>query len=245
MATGNPIWLSYISNKAVDFSNNFLMSFNAELGDQYSFLLGIHGTGKPSTQASISSFTSSVQRVMMATNDINNIGLGGEYEVVGNYIAKKTKDNTNFFGLKVWVYEKMKKVYEEVKDISGYDRNNEDYTIQYNTLYTFIPNKYVILSDGRVGLNYKDFPASMFYFYKSGVRNAAYYYTDDTFRKDNKFRLMMSHTGRIMTLSTADDKNYKTLHSFLNTSTLNSGYVLFGTTQNNVIKNISVNGVYV
>lgn len=241
-------WNSYISSKNVSFRLNFLLSFDINLQNSDTLLLGVHGTAKPGTQNSVSSFVQNVQRSIVLSNDISKLSLGGTYEKIGEYIVKREMDNSEFFGLRLVVNENGK-VYEEVLDIDSYDRNNTDYTIVRKTLYTYIEDKYTVLDDGRVALNGDLFPVTMLYHFKSGNIISQHYYTDNTFRleegESQKLRFMVSNSGRILTLSERKDGEYEQIKSYLANQTLANGYILLAyESKGDLVKNLSFNGLY-
>lgn len=241
MASG---WYSYISNKAVDFSSNFHMSFDLNLKGE-TLLLGVHGTGNPGKKTSVSNFTSTVQRSLLVSADLSSLAIRGQYEVVnGSYVAKKVKDNTEFFGLKMEI--DRNRIYEEVKDISKYDPYNVNYLIKYKTLYTKRDDKYVILSDGRIALKVTEFPAVTCLGYEAGKVIHESYYADETFidSTNPKFKMLIGNTGRVFSFSKKGDKAYVRLKSFMQNNSLESGYILLAVTKQDVASNISVNGAW-
>lgn len=241
-------WKSFISNKAVSFQLNFLLSFDISLQNSDTLLLGVHGTTKPSTQSSVSSFVQSVQRSIVVSNNISMLSLGGIYEKIGEYITKKQMDNSEFFGLRLIVQDNGK-VYEEVLDVASYDRSNTDYIALKNTLYTYIDGKYKVLDDGRVALNAEEHPISILYYFKNGNIISQHYYTDNTFRPEEgetqKIRFMVSNSGRILTLSERKDGEYEQIKSYLANQTLASGYILLAyESAGELVQNLSFNGQY-
>ena len=229
----------YISNLVINLEEKFILSFSVDLSSGNELLaIGTDRTEKPVRD--ISQFISQLSHGVVIDNGVTLIRQSPQYATDGNYIWRKDGQNNELLGIKLGIVNG--KVYEEVKDISSYNAEEDmmNIFVKNDKLFKYIPDKYVI-SNGQVKLDKSQVKlTSIFSFEGGSVKLEQYLIQDNLQGFTDKLRFIFNNHTTTLDVAKRVDGTYQNVQTFFYSTELSEGRIYLAAS-NVTCSNLTVN----
>lgn len=221
-------WEIYKEYTDFDLSNNFSMSFDFSLDVNETLGIGVRDKPTLPLLKPLANFSKNLKTNIILSSSPDVFEISKSYQYENGLIVKKEDDNSSFFGNNTRIINN--KVYEEVKDVSKFDKNKyTDYFVEKETLYVHYPQKYEINDKKKIGLIFKEDSMSFIFSSYDGTVFDEKYLLDGTFRGDKKkTRITITNAGKLVNISQKNDF-FSTLFYIQFPDGIEHGYFFAGT----------------